>query len=194
MRRMGNSTQEIEVKLPFESAAEARSTVERLGATVDVPRTFEDNLVFDHEALGLRAGDKLLRLRLTGDVALLTVKLPVAGEFRHKVREEHETRVEDFEATRRLFQGLGFTTTYRYQKYRTTYRLGGLHICLDETPLGCFVELEGPADEIDRTAESMGYGEDRYISESYGELHRRTAEAQGVPRGDLMFETGDPGA
>jgi len=52
---------------------------------------------------------------------------------------------------------------FRYEKYRTTFRLpdsnawaNGLLIELDETPIGTFVELEGPAAAIDRAAEELG--------------------------------------
>ncbi len=50
-------------------------------------------------------------------------------------------------------KALGFRPGFRYEKYRTSFRLPGLHMDLDETPVGTFLELEGtPAG--DRTSRS----------------------------------------
>ena len=38
---------------------------------------------------------------------------------------------------------------------------------LDETALGCFVELEGDPASIDRWASELGYTPDRYVTASY---------------------------
>ena len=40
----------------------------------------------------------------------------------------------------------------------TQYGDRGLLIELDETPIGAFVELEGPAEAIDRAATELGFG------------------------------------
>ena len=63
----------------------------RMGATVVSERGFEDNIVFDTPELSLKAADKILRLRHAGGRSILTLKAPVPGESRHKVREEYET-------------------------------------------------------------------------------------------------------
>jgi len=185
---MERSTREVEIKLPFESPAAAREGVERLGARVTRARYFEDNLVFDRDTEELFSGDILLRLRRAGESTLLTLKLPVEGNHRHKVKEEHETQVADGDAMIAVLNGLGYTTRYRYQKYRTVLRLDDLEICLDETPIGCFVELEGPPDEIDRAAARLGFEPAQYVRETYGELHRRLSDERGVEMGDMLMD------
>lgn len=187
----GAKPHEVEVKLPFPSAADARDALRRLGAREVQARLFEDNVVLDRAESPLAPTGRLLRLRRYGDVATLTFKAPVPGTHRHKVREEHETQVADFDATLRILEHLGFTPCYRYQKYRTLLELGKLHICLDETPIGCFVELEGPPEEIDQTAETMGKTVGQYVLETYRELHVRAAREQGQEPGDLVFEGDD---
>jgi adenylate cyclase class 2 len=178
---------EIEVKLPFRSAGEAREALQGLGAREVGARRFEDNIVLDRVHDSLASQGKLLRLRRYGDESTVTFKAPVPGRHRHKVREEHETTVADFQAARRILQHLGFETRYRYQKYRTLLELGPLHVCIDETPIGCFVELEGRPQEIDRAASAMGRGEADYVLETYRELHERVARARGEEPGDLVF-------
>ena len=187
----GAKPQEVEVKLRFPSAADARDALQRIGADEVHPRLFEDNVVWDRSENPLAPAGKLLRLRRYGEIATLTFKAPVPGTHRHKVREEHETPVEDFDAMRRILEHLGFKPCYRYQKYRTLLELGKLHICLDETPIGCFVELEGPPEEIDRTAEKMGISVGQYVLQTYRELHVLAARDRGEEPGDLVFDGKD---
>jgi adenylate cyclase class 2 len=194
MAEMERARREIEVKLRFDSPGQASLHLERIGARLVRERTFEDNIVYDDDRGSLVAAGKLLRLRRWGDEATLTYKAPVEGSHRHKVREEHETVLDRPAAVERIFAGLGFHPVYRYQKYRTLYALGDLHACLDETPLGCFVELEGAPDAIDRAAEAMGASRERYILSTYRELHEQEARARGQRPGDLVFdEAGEDG-
>lgn len=193
MRPMQRSTREVEVKLEFDSPSLARAEIERLGANLVQARQIEDNVLFDREHSPLKPAGKMLRIRRSGSTALLTYKAPVEGQRPYKVRAEHETRVEDPEALTTILLGLGFSRSYRYQKYRTVFQDGSLDICLDETPLGCFVELEGPPEEIDRVATRLGFSPARYVRESYRELHERRTRERGFPMGDLLVEP-EPGA
>lgn len=184
----GSKPQEIEVKLPFPSAAAALEALNRLGAELRVGRRFEDNIVLDRVRDPLVSMGKLLRLRRYGEDAWLTFKAPVPGTHRHKVREEHESEVRDPDAVLRILEHLGFSPCYRYQKYRTLFEAGDLHVCLDETPIGCFVELEGPPEQIDRATAEMGLQESDYVIESYREIHRRQALSRGEEPGDMVFD------
>ena len=183
---MGRSTQEIEVKLPFDSVEAARRAVEALDVEISVPRHFEDNLVFDRPDRSLKENGMVLRLRARDEKRILTLKSPVPGIHVHKVREEHETEVGDIEIMREVFERLGFEIAWRYQKHRTQYKLDDLAICLDETPIGCYVELEGPPEQIDRVAASMGFGVKDYMRHSYRELYVLEVRRRGIPEGDLL--------
>ena len=192
MRQMERSRREVEVKLPFDSPSAARRKLDELGAETLHERRFEDNILYDRDG-ALAAEGKLLRLRRDGPRALLTYKAPVPGSHRHKVRLEEETELADPGAMERLLDGLGYAPVYRYQKYRTVLELDGVHVCLDETPIGCWVELEGEPDAIDRLALRLGFGPRQYVVESYLELHARRAEERGEPRGDMVFAAGSEG-
>ena len=82
---------------------------------------------------------------------------------------------------------LGLQPIWRYQKYRTSYRLEGLHALVDELLIGNFLELEGPKGEIDRWAGALGFTADKFLLESYRELHDAWREEKGLPEGDMMF-------
>ncbi|MBZ5638931.1 MAG: class IV adenylate cyclase [Acidobacteriia bacterium] len=181
---------ETEVKLRFASPAEAAARLLSIGARPERERQLEDNVLYDLRGDPLRSAGCLLRLRRSGGRAILTYKAPVPGEHRHKVRVEHETVVGDPDATARILEGLGLAPRYRYQKYRTTFALEGLEIALDETPIGCFVELEGEPDAIDRVAASLGYSESQYILATYRQLQEQRAAVLGIELGDLVFPTG----
>jgi adenylate cyclase class 2 len=185
---MEKSRTETEIKLPFDSPSKALEGIEGLGARLVRGRGFEDNLLFERDQEPLKPVGKLLRLRRDGPAALLTFKSPVPGTHAYKVRNEEETLVDDPAALEKILAGLGFHPSYRYQKYRTVFDLDGLEISLDETPLGCFVELEGEPGSIDRVAALLGFSPEQYILESYRALHEKDAESRGVEPGDLVFE------
>lgn len=185
---MDRPRREIEIKLRFESAGDVRRSLSELGAREVTPRHFEDNVVFDRDHEPLAGMGRLLRLRRCSGTARVTYKAPVPGRHRHKVRQEEETTVADPGALEHILAGLGFHPVYRYQKYRTLFELGELQLCLDETPLGCFLELEGPPAAIDRAARLLGAGEDRYVVETYRDLHEAAAREAGVEPGDLVFD------
>ncbi|HUL14383.1 MAG TPA: class IV adenylate cyclase [Terriglobales bacterium] len=114
---------------------------------------------------------------------------------RHKVREEIEIEVADAAALGSIFEGLGMRGWFRYEKYRTTMKLPasvrwakGLLIELDETPIGTFVELEGPPNAIDRAAQLLGYLRSDYILKSYLALYLEERRHQGESPRDMVFD------
>lgn len=119
-----------------------------------------------------------------------------SGERRYKVREEIETVLTDGSgaALQRIFEGLGLREWFRYEKYRTTYvlpkRLGwakGLLIEVDETPIGTFVELEGPREAIDRAAKELGFSRKDYVLKNYLVLYLEECKRRGMQPKDMMF-------
>jgi adenylate cyclase class 2 len=188
---MAPSRIEVEVKLRFDSARDAVQKLEQSGANLVAPRAFEDNRVYDLPSGELRNTSRLLRLRRKGTTFTLTFKSKVEGETRHKVYIEHETEVEDGEQMHLLLTGLGYAPWYRYQKYRTVYLLDDVEVSVDETPIGCFVELEGEGDAIDLLASRLGFTPDRYIRDTYHALHVADAAERGVATGDLLFAEND---
>lgn len=200
---------EREIKLRIEDLPALRRALRKLGALVVTPRVFELNVVFDAPTFDLAKRDHLLRIRTevsrrgtagTKTRVLVTFKRPmsVAGSKstgeRHKVREETELEVSDENALTGIFQGLGLNATFRYEKFRTTFRLPasqrwakGLLIELDETPIGVFVELEGPASAIDQAAHSLGFQTKDYILANYMVLYREYCRSRGDEPRDMLF-------
>jgi adenylate cyclase class 2 len=172
----------------------------------------EQNILFDTASKQLTKHGQLLRIRTEAPATkgkgrkqtqrvLLTFKGP-AGKWdksdgtrgAHNVREELELQVSDGAALASIFRGLGMRPWFRYEKFRTTYGLPqaqrwakDLLIELDETPIGTFVELEGPARAIDRAAEALGFTRRDYIVANYFVLYREECRRRGQEPGDMLF-------
>jgi adenylate cyclase class 2 len=200
---------EREIKLRIEDLPAVRRALAKVGAVVVTPRVYERNVVFDTPELTLTKREQLLRIRTESPTGrgrkirsrtLVTFKRPavaagssVRGE-RHKVREETELEVSDEKALARIFEGLGMRGWFQYEKFRTTFRLPstrtwakGLLIELDETPIGVFLELEGPANAIDRAARALGFEKRDYVLANYMVLYREYCRSRGEEPRDMLF-------
>lgn len=113
---------------------------------------------------------------------------------RYKVREEIELVLTDGASLQKIFEGLGLKGWFRYEKFRTTYHLPtrlswakGLVIDLDETPIGTFVELEGPGPAIDHAARELGYSSRDYVLKNYLVLYLDDCKRLNRPPSDMLF-------
>jgi adenylate cyclase class 2 len=173
---------EREIKLRTEGPEAARAALARLGARLVRARHFEDNVLLDDEAGRLRAAGQLLRIRRTPDGGRLTYKGPRLDSGEVKAREEIEVTVAEPDLLQSLLAGVGLRPVFRYQKYRETYAWEGVEIVVDETPVGTFLEIEGPVERIRAAAAALGYQPDDYITDSYAGLFFAAGG-----RGDMVF-------
>lgn len=145
----------------------------------------EENWLFDQGGK-LEKGDRLLRLRRDTRGAWLTYKGPAKLEGRVKVRLEHETEVGDADETRALLESLGYEVTRRYEKKRELWRVGGVTVALDRTPIGDFAELEGEAAEA--LSKRLGLDPDRAERRNYLRLYQDYREDNPDAPPDMTFE------
>jgi adenylate cyclase class 2 len=180
---------ETEIKLRIDGAAAGLDLIARVGALPKTARLFESNMVYDTAAGEIRGRGELLRLRETGGQCVLTWKGP-GSAGKHKSREETEVLISDARAFDLILRRLGFEPKFRYEKYRTEFTIpdeSGV-ITLDETPIGCFLELEGTPQWIDSTAARMGFTESDYVTLSYGSLYIEHCASSGVSQGWMVFQ------
>ncbi len=192
---------ETEIKLPVEDddLKKIRRSLKRLGFRLSRRRVHEDNYLFDFADRRLRRRGRLLRLRFVGGKSLLTFKGPAGkgpagGKGPYKTRTELEFEVRDGKAFRQVIEIIGLNVSFRYEKYRTTFseegsgkRHSGAVAVLDETPIGNFLELEGPPRWIDRVAQGLGYRKKDYISASYATLYRLDCRRKRRKAGHMVF-------
>jgi adenylate cyclase class 2 len=185
--------QETEVKIPLRDSTGIHQRLTNIGFAVSVPRGFESNTLYDTADSSLRQKEMLLRLRQSGSKNILTWKGPGAPGP-HKSRPEFETAVGSLEMLDKILRQLGYSPVFRYEKYRTEFestdRQGGT-ITFDETPIGEFLELEGPADWIDRTARELDFSPSDYVVSSYGKLYLDYCDQRRVQPGNMVFASPD---
>jgi adenylate cyclase class 2 len=186
---MKHSPTETEIKLAVADVRAARKLLRSVGFLVSRRRVFESNVVFDTPGQALRQSSTLLRLRQAGGHFTVTYKgKPTVSK--HKSREELELSVANAATMGTIFERLGYSPAFRYEKYRTEYRLerrAGV-ATLDETPVGTYVELEGTPTWIDRMARRMGFREQDYITASYARLYLDWCRERKVRPGNMVFE------
>jgi adenylate cyclase class 2 len=183
------SGHETEVKIRLSNAAGVAGRLAGAGLKLSVARQFETNTLYDTTEQDLRTQGMILRLRQVGDKNVVTWKGPGAPG-RHKSRAELETKVESIETLGQILGQLGYAASFRYEKFRTEFsdpaNPAGT-VTLDETPIGDFLELEGPGDWIDQTAKRLGFSEEDYVLDSYGRLYLADCERQGLQPGNMVF-------
>jgi adenylate cyclase class 2 len=186
---MSTSPTETEIKLAVPDPPSARKLLRTAGFHVSRRRIFESNLVLDTPELKLRSASTLLRVRQAGKVTTVTYKGKPTLGIKHKSREELELEVTDANTMDAIFERLGYRPVFRYEKYRTEYRLarGAGMATLDETPVGAYLELEGAPAWIDRMARRMGFAEQDYITASYARLYLDWCERNHLTPGNMVF-------
>jgi adenylate cyclase class 2 len=180
--------QEIEIKLYLSDMPAFRRRIEQQGAELVEARLHEVNLRYDTPDGELTRTAQVLRLR-QDNAAHLTYKGKgdTGGEV--YIRREIEFTVGDFQAARAFLEALGYVINLMYEKYRTSYKLDGVLVTLDEMPFGNFSELEGPdAESIRRVAEKLGVNWEARITDSYTALFTRLKNGLGLTFRDLSFE------
>jgi adenylate cyclase, class 2 len=208
--------EEIEIKLRVQDVSALRSRLKRLRAREISPRTHESNTLYDTPRQDLRRHGRLIRLRIEQPAssfgkrrpientpAILTYKGPslVSAHARKtggnskirrhfEIKEEAEVWVARADEMASILRALGLHPMFRYEKFRTTYALPGVRgikIELDETPIGIYLELEGPLAGIDRGARLLGYARKDYLKETYGSLYLADCCRRGLKPSDMLF-------
>jgi adenylate cyclase class 2 len=185
---MASDGREVEVKIPVSGTDRIPDRLRAAGFLISEPRIFEANTLYDTADQALRRKQQILRLRQVGPRVILTWKGP-GDSGPHKSREERETGIDSFADIHAILERLGYSSTFRYEKFRTEFRResdAGV-VTLDETPIGTFMELEGPGDWIDQTAQFLGFSKADYILESYGSLYLAHCARQGLQPGNMVF-------
>ncbi len=178
-------TIERELKFHLSDRSALTDRLAELGAKLVHPESFEDNSVWDR-AGELETGGRLLRLRTDARGGRLTYKGVATFDEGVKSRRELETSVGDATIAAQLLTALGYRVAVRYQKYRESWKLDGVSVELDRTPMGDFVEFEGEG--AANAAAACGFEACEALAESYLTLWR-SFRAQSPESGrDMVFE------
>jgi adenylate cyclase class 2 len=160
---------EIEIKFRVENLRTLNRKLHDAGFRLQTPRTHEMNTLYDLPGQVLRKRKELLRLREFGSSWKLTHK---SGSKigRHSSRTELETGVNDGKKMDAILRALGYSPSFRYEKFRAEWTDGKGQVVVDHTPIGDFCEIEGKPRWIDATANKLGVGREDYITKNYATL------------------------
>jgi adenylate cyclase, class 2 len=204
MPRVVKTNAEIEIKLRIADIPAILRKINSLGAKTQ-GRVREQNTLYDTPQSDLRRRDMLLRLRIEtpathnlqsprSERVILTAKAPRQTPQpknrppRYKERAEREQAVANSSRqTAAALTSLGFRPAFRYDKFRTTFRLPNLHLDLDETPAGTFLELEGSPTAIDRAARALGFTKKAYLRATYWDLYAAVCRRRGTNPKNMLF-------
>jgi adenylate cyclase class 2 len=181
---------ETEVKIRIADREKFERQLPQLGFRRVTARTFERNTLYDTPARDLRNSRQILRIRHYGDKWTVTHKSVAEDENPdrpYKRRVETETTVEDGESLGKIFENLGFSSAFVYEKWRTEWADEQGHCVLDETPLGLYAELEGPSEWIDSTARRMSIDEREFLKLSYGRIFEIWRDQAGSSARNMTF-------
>lgn len=183
-------SQEVEIKFRVNDLRSLTRKLRGAQLRMVTPRTHEMNTLYDLPGELLRARKQLLRLRKYGSVWTLTHKSGTT-RGRHSSRVELETGVADGKQMDAILRGLGYTPSFRYEKFRAEWTDGKGQVVVDETPIGNFCEIEGPPRWIDATAKKLGVSESEYIIKNYARLFAEWKEDTRSMAQEMTFEAVD---
>lgn len=216
MAGRSDTHRETEIKLAVRDLPALLAKLHEMGVKPK-SRVLERNTLFDTDSADLRRRGRMLRLRVetpapshfaSGGPArmILTAKsppLPGAGEAksgRYKENMEREAVLRDSgrrsPGAKRTLRDrgwpfalgvLGLRSKFRYEKYRTSFRVRGVKVDLDETPVGAFLELEGTPVAIDRAARDLGFTPKDYIRATYYDLYAAERRRRGRSVRHMLF-------
>lgn len=192
---MSEVRREVEVKVPCRENPLDRFP--ELVREIVAARHFEDNWLLDFDDRRLARNDSILRLRFVGDRGWITFKRAVGDDSAYKVREEIEAETDHPRAMLALLRHLGLKPVFRYQKFRTSYRVSlpsgaVLDAMFDETPIGNFLEVEGTEAAIDELLAHLGIARHAVTTLSYPALYRARCRESGEPETEMVFAKASP--
>lgn len=203
VRKIKKTPTEIEVKLQITNLQALLAQLKRIGA-VSHGRVLERNTLFDTPESDFRRSGRLIRVRIETPAranglrggqaqAVLTVKAPATPvslktKFsQYKERSEREVHLSHAAPFLRSLANLGLRPGFRYEKFRTSFVHRGLHLDLDETPVGVFLELEGQPQSIDRAAKALGFAPQDYSRATYWDLYAADCRRRRVAPKNMLF-------
>lgn len=146
---------EIEQKFPIDNVDDFLQRLERLGAEEKAAVQQRDTY-YNHPARDFRTTDEALRIRRTGDGAVLTYKGP-KRDSEVKTRPEIELPLAEPQSWPELLEALGFREVATVAKSRRRFGLArgsfDLELVIDQVEgVGQFAEVEIVAEEAEMDA------------------------------------------
>jgi adenylate cyclase class 2 len=179
--------QEIEIKFRVSSVRSLEAKLRSAKFRLVTKRTHEMNTLYDLPGQVLRNRKELLRIRKYGKKWTITHKSG-SKNAHHSSRVERETQVENGNTLDAILRALGYSPSFRYEKFRSEWTDGKGNVVIDHTPIGDFCEIEGPPRWIDATAKKLGVRPEEYITKNYATLFADWKRETGNTPDEMAFK------
>lgn len=166
---------EIKIRIPQESLDSLREQLLANGFRNTSQRSLELNTLFDFADRRLFSSGSAVRLRSYENREILTWKGPLRPDPELKIREEIETEVSSREAAVLILNRIGLKPVMEYSKFREKFNAlvkDDVEVCIDETRVGSFIEIEGCREDINHITALMGLTSSDFVKATYIELLR----------------------
>lgn len=142
---------EVEVKILEIDVEKTKQKLESLGAV----KKFDGPVKSVYYILDDK---RLLRIRKLGEKTIVTYKKQLPA-VETKTAEEHETRVDDFDKVKKIFDALGYRAKDLDEKYRVSYSLDDASIEIDSREgVPSFLEIEAQTEKkLKEIVEKLGF-------------------------------------
>ena len=173
---------EVKISITNEELTGVRERLALLEAEKISGCSMEINSLYDFEDGRLMQAGCVLRVRRYEGSTILTFKGPTDPGSMYKKRRELETAVQDAAAIDDILKALGMSICFEYRKLRETYTVSVAssmtEVCIDQTPAGVFVEVEGEEPGIQAVLQKFGWTSERFVNKTYVEIYREHPERE----------------
>lgn len=153
-----NKSIEIELKFKIDD-----NQIKKINSNPDVvaeKEVYQKTVMFDNADKLMEHTDGRIRLRQQGNKISISYKRPLPSIGNEKKEVELETEVGNFEVMSNILRMMGYAPATSYEKYTIPLKLknqSDIHIEIQKYPFETFLEIEGNKEEIEKTAEQLGF-------------------------------------
>lgn len=148
-----------------------------------IPRQYQKNVMFDNPSKLMQVTNGRVRVRTRGDSGEkdLTYKRPLAPRNGAKREIEYEVKFTDpSNQIEKILEAIEFMSTTSYERYQAKWKIGDIHITLDEYPCADFIEIEGPRKRIESLAKELGFDIKDGLTKPVDTLFQEWREERGL--------------
>ncbi len=162
-----NKSIETELKLKIEN-----SQIKKIADNPDLvmgKEVHQKTVMFDNADKLMEHTDGRIRLRQQGNKISLSYKRPLPSVGNEKKEVELETEVGSFEVMSNILRMMGYAPSTSYEKYTIPVKINNkpeIHIEIQKYPFETFLEIEGGKEDIEKTAEQLGFDPNNAIKKT----------------------------
>lgn len=173
---------ETEVKIKIDAVEPIKQKLLEMKAELYKKRALQTDIYFGNKTMKKKG--QIMKIR---DNALLIYKGPSQKKNNIRSNEEIEIMVDNAVHLKQLLEQLDYLQYWKKERYRESYLVNMTQICIDETPMGNFIEIEGKKDSIIDIAKHLGFSQKNFIADSYSQLWEEFAK-KNKRKGDMVFQ------